>query len=267
MSRLRDLLEDSALWRPGAARNLQDPLSVRCVPQTHGAVYDALSVARGLMEIELNSAADNPLVLVDEGAIVSVGNFDVTSLAMAFDYIRLGIAHAAQVANERVQKLLWHHFSGLPTGLAPGEGPTGGLRPLGRSFAALASEARFMANPVSLDYRGQLAEGVEDHASMAPLAVSTTSSLVGLVHRLVALELIIAAQAVDLRGGPERLGGGTSRAYSLVREYAGTLTDETEWNADAEGLARLVGDGGLALRVARVAGARPALSEHEPPGI
>ena len=168
-ARLRELVEDSELWRPGAARNLQDPLSIRCVPQTHGALYDALSVARGMMEIELNSAGDNPLVLVDEDAIVSVGNFDVTSLAMAFDYVRLGLSHAIQVANERVQKLLWAHFSGLPTGLATHDGLTGGLRPLGRSFAALASEARFLANPVSLDYRGQLAEGVEDHASMAPL--------------------------------------------------------------------------------------------------
>ncbi len=267
MSRLRELLEDSDLWRPGAARNLQDPLSIRCVPQTHGAAYDALSVARGIMEIELNSAADNPLVLVEEGAIVSVGNFDVTSLAMAFDYIRLGIAHAAQVANERVQKLLWQHFSGLPTGLARRDGPTGGLRPLGRSFAALASETRFLANPVSLDYRGQLAEGVEDHASMAPLAVSTTSTLVSHVHRLVALELIVAAQAIDLRGTADRLGGGTGRAYAVVREFAGTLVDETEWNADIEGLATLVGDGDLARRVAYVAGSRPALSEHEPPGI
>ena len=267
MARLRELLEDSDLWRPGAARNLQDPLSIRCVPQTHGAVYDALSVVRGIMEIEVNSAGDNPLVLVEEDAIVSVGNFDVTSLAMAFDYVRLGIAHASQVANERVQKLLWRHFSGLPTGLALHEGPTGGLRPLGRSFAALASEARFLANPVSLDYRGQLAEGVEDHASMAPLAVSTTSALVSLAHRLIALELIIAAQAIDLRGGPERLGRGTSRAYALVREFARTLTDETEWNANVEGLATLVGDGGLARRVAPVAGSRPALSEHSSPGI
>jgi histidine ammonia-lyase len=266
-ARLRELLENSDLWRPGAARNLQDPLSIRCVPQTHGAVYDALSVARGMMEIELNSAADNPLVLIEEDAIVSVGNFDVTSLAMAFDYMRLGIAHAAQVANERVQKLLWSHFSGLPTGLAHREGVTGGLRPLGRSFAALASEARFLANPVSLDYRGQLAEGVEDHASMAPLAVSTTSSLVSLCHRLIALELIVAAQAIDLRGGPGRLGKGTARAYVVVREYAGTLVDETDWNADVEGLARLVGAGDLASRVASVAGERPALSEHAPPGI
>jgi histidine ammonia-lyase len=166
-----------------------------------------------------------------------------------------------------VQKLLWSHFSGLPTGLARREGVTGGLRPLGRSFAALASEARFMANPVSLDYRGQLAEGVEDHASMAPLAVSTASSLVSLSHRLIALELIVAAQAIDLRGGPARLGKGTSRAYAIVREYAGTLVDETDWNADVEGLARLVGTGDLAGLVASVAGERPSLSEHEPPGI
>jgi histidine ammonia-lyase len=266
-ARLRELLDGSELWRPGAARNMQDPLSIRCVPQTHGAAYDALSVARGMMEIELNSAGDNPLVLVEEEAIVSVGNFDVTSLAMAFDYVRLGIAHVTQVANERVQKLLWSHFSGLPTGLAQEDGPTGGLRPLGRSFAARASEARFLANPVSLDYHGQLAEGIEDHASMAPLAVSVTSNLVGLAHRLVALELMVAAQAIDLRGRSQGLGAGTLRAYELVREFAGTLSDETEWNADIEGMAEFVGDGRLAGRVAGVAGARPSLSEHEPPGI
>ncbi len=102
---------------------------------------------------------------------------------------------------------------------------------------------------------------------MAPLAVSNTSALVSLAHRLVALELIIAAQAVDLRSGPDRLGAGTARAYAVVREFARTLSDETEWNADIEGLAELVGDGRLAHRIAHVAGSRPALSAHEPPGI
>src|ERR1700722_4206266 len=91
MARLRVLLEGSPLWRAGAARNLQDPLSIRCIPQTNGALYDVLSVARGMMETELNSAADNPLVLIEEDAIVSAGNFDVSSLAMAFDYLRIAI--------------------------------------------------------------------------------------------------------------------------------------------------------------------------------
>jgi histidine ammonia-lyase len=266
-ARLRELMAGSGLWRSGAARNLQDPLSIRCAPQTSGALYDALSVARGTTEIELNSAGDNPLVVVEEQAIVSVGNFDVAALAMAFDYLRLGFAHAAQVANERVQKLLWGHFSGLPTGLAPFDGTTGGLRPLGRSFAALAAEARFLANPVSLDYRGQLAEGIEDHASMAPLAVSTTSRLVTLMHRLVALELIVAAQAIDLRGGPEGIGVGPRVAYEFVRERVDVLTNETEWNVDIDGLTRQVADGDLARRVAVAVGARPRLSEHEAPGI
>ena len=118
-------VEDSELWRPGAARNLQDPLSIRCVPQTHGALYDALSVARGMMEIELNSAGDNPLVLVDEDAIVSVGNFDVTSLAMAFDYVRLGLvprdpgrertrAEAAVGALLRTSDRAWRHMTASP---------------------------------------------------------------------------------------------------------------------------------------------------------
>jgi histidine ammonia-lyase len=267
MARLRVLLEGSPLWRAGAARNLQDPLSIRCIPQTNGALYDVLSVARGMMETELNSAADNPLVLIEEDAIVSAGNFDVSSLAMAFDYLRLAIAHAVQVTNERVQKLLWNHFSGLPTGLAAEEGPTGGLRPLGRAFAAGASEVRLLANPVSLDYRGQLAEGIEDHASMAPLAVNTTSAMVGLSHRLVALELLVAAQGIDLRGGPKRLGDAMRHTYSLVREFAPTLSDETEWAADVDGLTAFVGDGEFAHRIAHVVGGRPALSDHESPGI
>ena len=266
-ARLRELLLGSGLWRSGAARNLQDPLSIRCVPQTQGALYAALSVARGTMEIELNSSGDNPLVVVDEDAIVSVGNFDVASLAMAFDYVRLGFAHAAQVSNERVQKLLWSHFSGLPTGLTAEVGPTGGLRPLGRAYAALVAETRFLANPVSLDFRGQLAEGIEDHASMAPLAVSTTSRLVSLLHRTVALELIIAAQAVDLRGDAGGIGEGARVAYEFVRESVPVLTDETEWNADIQGLATQIGDGVLGRRVAGAVGGRPSLSEHEAPGI
>src|SRR5579862_1102767 len=266
-ARLRELMAGSWLWEPGAARNLQDPLSVRCAPQTAGALYDALSLARGTMEIELNSAGDNPLVVVDEDAIVSVGNFDVVALAMAFDFVRLGFVHAAQVTNERVQKLLWDHFSGLPTGLTATDGPTGGLRPLGRSVAALVAEARLLANPVSLNYSGQVAEGIEDHASMAPLSVRTTSRLVSLMHRIVALELIIGAQAVDLRGGPEQIGEGPRVAYEFVRERVEMLTDETEWAVDIEGLTRQVGDGELARRVAAAISSRPSLSEHEAPGI
>jgi len=265
-ARLRELLTGSYLWEPGAARNLQDPLSFRCVPQTHGAVNDALSFTRGEMDVELNSASDNPLVVVEDEAIISVGNFDVVALAMAFDLLRLGLASALKVADERVQKLLWNAFSGLPTGLAPGEGPTGGLRPLGRWCAALAAEASHLAGPVSLAHGAQLAEGVEDHASMAPLAVRKASELVSLGHRMVAHELICGAQAVDLRGrGP--LGQGTRVAYECVRECVPRLVDETEWEPDVAALVELIANGDLSARVAADAGEREPLEAHEGPAV
>lgn len=264
--RLRELLAGSHLWEPGAARNLQDPLSFRCVPQTHGALNDALAFARGEMDVELNSASDNPLVVVEDEAIISVGNFDVLALAMAFDLLRLGIASALKVADERVQKLLWNAFSGLPTGLAPQDGPTGGLRPLGRWCAALGAEARHLANPVSLAYGAQLAEGIEDHASMAPLSVRKTSELVSLGHRMVAHELICAAQAVDLRGR-KPLGQGTGVAYECVRECVPRLVDETAWEPDVPRLVELIANGELAARVAADAGEREPLEAHDGPGV
>jgi histidine ammonia-lyase len=263
--RLRELLEGSYLWEPGAARNLQDPLSFRCVPRSHGALYDALSYSRSSLEADLNAANDNPLVLVEEGTIVSVGNFDVAGLAMAFDLLRLAIANALKVANERVQKLLWTHFSGLPSELALEQGPTNGLKPMGRWCAALTAEARSLANPVTLDYVGQVAEGMEDHASMAPLAARRTHELVLLAHRLIAHELIIAAQAVDMRGR-RPLGRGTALAYETVREYVPMMCDVGSWEPDVEALVAAVARGELGTRVADGAGGRQELSEHQGPG-
>jgi histidine ammonia-lyase len=265
-TRLRELLAGSYLWQPGAARNLQDPLSFRCIAQTHGALNDALSFTRGEMDVELNSASDNPLVVVEDEAIISVGNFDVLALAMGFDLLRLGLTSALKVADVRVQKLLWNAFSGLPTALAPEGGETGGLRSLGRWCAALAAEARQLANPVSLDYGTQLAEGVEDHASMAPLSVRKTSELVSLGHQMVAHELICATQAIDLRGcGP--LGQGTRVAYECVRECVPRLVDETTWEPDITRLVELIANGELAVRVAADAGEREPLTAHEGPRV
>ena len=244
--RLRELLADSYLWRPGAARNLQDPLSFRCVPQTHGACYDAHAYARGTMEVEINSAGDNPLVLIEDRSIISVGNFDVVALAVAFDLLRVAVAQVVHLANERIQKHLWSQFSGLPTGLAARDGDEG-LRPLGYTSASLAAEARVLANPVSLDYRGQIAEGVEDHASMAPLGVRKTEELVDIARRIAALELTVAARAVELRGRP-RLGTGTHAAYDLVSRYA-TTEPEEHW-PDLDGLTGAIAGGRLIAHVA-----------------
>jgi histidine ammonia-lyase len=244
--RLRELLSGSYLWRPGAARNLQDPLSFRCVPQTHGACYDAHAYCRGTMEVELNSASDNPLVLLDDQSIISVGNFDVVALAVAFDLLRVAVAQVVHLANERIQKHLWSQFSGLPTGLAASDGDEG-LRPLGYTSASLAAEARVLANPVSLDYRGQIAEGFEDHASMAPLGVRKAEELLSIARRTAALELTVATRAIDLRGGPP-LGAGTGIARDIAREFA-TTDPEERW-PDVDGLTQAIDSGRLVGRVA-----------------
>jgi histidine ammonia-lyase len=265
-ARLRELLDGSFLWQPGAARNLQDPLSFRCIPRTHGALYDVLAYARLTLESELNAANDNPLVLIKEDTIISVGNFDIAAVAMAFDLVRLAIANALKVANERVQKLLWRHFSDLPSALAADEGPTNGLKPMGRWCAALAAEARSLANPVSIDYAGQVAEGIEDHASMAPLGVRRTHEIVSVAHRIVAHELIIAAQAFDMRGRTP-LGRGTQIAYDAVRRHVPMLTDVADWDANVDALVDVVANGELAAEIASVVGDRKELSEHEGPGL
>ena len=159
------------------------------------------------MEIELNSAGDNPLVVVDEDAIVSVGNFDVVALAMAFDFVGSASRMPRRSPTSACRSCSGTTSAASRPGSRATDGPTGGLRPLGRSFAALAAETRLPRQPRIADYSGQLAEGIEDHASMAPLAVRTTSRLVSLMHRIVALELIIARAG----GRPARRSGADRR--------------------------------------------------------
>lgn len=245
--RLRELLAGSPLWERAGARNLQDPLSFRCIPQVHGALHDVVSDAWRKLSVELNAACDNPLVVPGEEAIVSNGNFDVTVLALAFDATRNAIAVTTRMASERVQKHLWSTFSDLTTYLASGGAAFGGLRAVGRRCAALAAEARELADPVAVNYSAQLAEGIEDHGSMAPLAVRRAHELVTLCHAMVAEELVVAAEAVDLRG--VTLGAGTRVAHELVRRHVPPVEDVTTWKPDMAALLDLVAHGELAHAV------------------
>ena len=250
---LNDLLEGSPLLGDRLPRNLQDPLSFRCVPQTHGALHDVVSDAWVKLSIELNSASDNPLVVLDEEKLVSNGNFDATVIALAFDSLRLALAVATRMSAERVQKHLWSAFSELTTYLAGDGAAFGGLRAVGRRCAAMAAEARDLANPVAVNYSAQLAEGIEDHGNLAPLSVRRTHELVSLCHGMVAEELVVAAEAVDLRG--VSLGAGTSAAYGLVRRHVPRVDDVTTWAPDMIALLDLVAHGELARAVAAEAGA------------
>ena len=219
--RLRALLAGSSLFEPGGARNLQDPLTFRSVPQILGAAADAFSYVRNMIETELNSAQGNPAVVLAERRIVSVGNLDVVPVAAALDLARIALASVVTASAERTVKLLQSPLSGLPAGLAaaPDTGEEA-LAEFAGAAQAIAAEARTLAYPVSFEVVSSVkAEGIEDRTTMAPLSARRLAEMSDLAARVVSLELFVAAQAIDLRQ-PARLGEGTGRALRLVRELA-----------------------------------------------
>jgi histidine ammonia-lyase len=216
---LAALLEGSYLWDEGAARSLQDPLSFRCIPQVRAAARDAFAFARRRVDIELNASQENPLVLLDEGRLISVGNFDALPLAQALDVARLGLAPLLTSASERTVKLLQSPVTGLPEGLAAEAGlAESGLSEFGVPAQALAVEAKLLAQPVSIE-TGSTShhEGIEDRITLAPLAARRLAQMIELGERLAAIELVVAAQAIDLRGRP-KLGRATGALYAKVRQ-------------------------------------------------
>jgi histidine ammonia-lyase len=242
---LRRLLEGSALFAEGVARNLQDPLTFRCLPQVHGAALDALRFARTQLEVELNAAQGNPLVDLERGAIVSVGNFDALPLSAALDLLRIAVAPALTCANERMVKLLQAPLSGLPEGLSERPGSAeDALSEYGPAGQALTAEARLLAHPVSFELASTAhAEGIEDRATMAPLSARRLAEMTALGEGIVAVELLVACQAVDLRGN--RLGAGSSRAHRLVRERIPFKRDEDPIPPSLEPLHELIRSGEL----------------------
>jgi histidine ammonia-lyase len=241
LERLRELLDGSSLWEPHAARNLQDPLSFRGLPEVLGAARDALEFARRQVSVELNGFSSNPLVLVGEDRLISVSSLDVAPLAQALDVVRIALAPALTAANERQMKLLQAPFSGLPDGLVTREGlHQDGLAEYGNAGQALASEARLLAHPVSFELASTTqAEGIEDRVTLAPLAARRVTEMVSLGEGIVAIELVVAAQAIELRGA-SKLGAGTQRVFDLVRERIPFVGDGETIPSDLDAVRQLV---------------------------
>lgn len=215
LARLGALLDGSEV----EARDLQDPLTFRTIAQQNGAARDAFGFVGAQLAIELNAAQSNPLVLVGEGRVISVGNFELQPLATALDLARIALAPVISTAAERAVKLLQRHLTGLTEGLGERPAmPESALSEYGIAAQAIAAEARLLAQPVSFELVSTTqAEGIEDRMTMAPLAGRRLQAMVELGARVVAIELVLAAQACDLRGA--RLGTGTSRLRDAVRRF------------------------------------------------
>ena len=245
VAELRQLLDGSSLWEKSAARNLQDPVTFRSLPQTLGALRDALRYAQSQLGVELNASQGNPIVATSPGRVISVGNFDIVPLAAAVDFVRVALAPALTSCGERTVKLLEKPWSGLPPGLNPRGGVDIGLGELGVAQQSMVAEARLLAQPVSFEIVSSAhAEGLEDRMTQAPLSARRLSEMVALGQRCAGIELLVSAQAVEARG-TVRLGQGTAPVFAALRSRVPFLSRPDEFPSDLEPVNDLIRSGAL----------------------
>jgi histidine ammonia-lyase len=262
---LRHLLRDSGLQQRhhGLAHKVQDPYSLRCVPQVHGAVRDALDHLRRVLDIELNSATDNPLVfpsggVVDPaalatggGTVISGGNFHGEPIALALDFAKLALAELGSISERRTALLVDARLNGgLPPFLASASGVDSGMMIYQYTAAALASENKVLAHPASADSIPTSANQ-EDHVSMGSVSARHTRTVLEHVERILAIELLVAAQALDLRlaspdGQGAAPGAGVAEALARVRARVRHLDGDREPGPDLAEITAIVHDGRLA---------------------
>jgi histidine ammonia-lyase len=251
-SHLRGLLEDSEFTRRPDAANVQDAYTLRCIPQVHGAVRDAIAYARWVVDTELNAVTDNPLIFVQEGSdevtVLSGGNFHGEPLAIAMDYLALAMAEMGNFSERRIMRLLDANSNDhvLPAFLIRGGGLNTGLMILQYTAAALATENKVLAHPASVDTIPTSAN-VEDHVSMGCTAAIQARQIIDNVEAILAIELLAAAQGIDFRAqeiGPgARLGRGTQQAYDLIREQVPFFEQDTEFKPYMDAVRGLVASG------------------------
>ena len=213
-------------------RAIQDALCFRTMAPVFGAALAAFDAAASILEAELNAAADNPLVLPDDGVMLATANFHTPALALAFDTLAMALVPLATGSAYRVAKLMTPALSGLPRYLSSVGGASVGLNALQKTAAALHAEIRLRATPASLDAL-PVSDSIEDHAPQTHLAVRKLAEQIEPLRLLVATEALAAAQAVDLRG--TRPGNGTLLA--AVRAVAPRLDDDREPGPDVDRVA------------------------------
>jgi histidine ammonia-lyase len=232
---------------------VQDAYSLRCAPQVHGASRDLIAYAEGVVAVELNAATDNPLVLVEERELVSNGNFHGQPLAFALDALAMAVAELASISERRVERLTNPTLSeGLPAFLTGDGGLNSGFMIPQYVAASLVSENKVLAHPASVDSIPTSA-GQEDHVSMGNAAALTCWQVLANSERVLAIELLAAAQAVEFHA-PLPPGDGVLAAHAAVRELSPALADDRPLAGDIEEVAAAIRSGALVDSVADAVG-------------
>ncbi|MDQ2854393.1 MAG: histidine ammonia-lyase [Chloroflexota bacterium] len=241
---LRALLLGSQIGASHAdsSHRLQDPYSLRCMPQVHGAVRDGLDQLERVLTVEMNAVTDNPLVFTD-GRVVSGGNFHGEPMALAIDYAKIALAELASISERRTARLVDAHLSGLPPFLSDEPGLRSGLMIVQYTAASLVNEMQTLTHPSSVDTIPTSANQ-EDHVSMGATAALHLWQILGAAETVLAIEALCAAQGLDFRA-PMRPGAGLARAHAGLRSRVPHLAEDRSPAPDIAAARELLHSGDL----------------------
>ncbi len=211
------ITENSNMITSQGEIRIQDAYSLRCIPQVHGASKDAIEYVKEKVEIEINSVTDNPLIFVDNKDVISGGNFHGQPMALAFDFLGIALSEIANISERRIERLVNPSLNnGLPAFLVKEGGVNSGFMIVQYSAASLVSENKVLSHPASVDSIPSSANQ-EDHVSMGTIAARKASEILDNATKVLAMEILCATQAIDLRENT-KLGDGTKAVYDIVRK-------------------------------------------------
>jgi histidine ammonia-lyase len=238
----------------GCAR-VQDAYTLRCAPQIHGASKDAVAHARRVIDIEINSTTTNPLIFPDTEEVRLGGNFHGQPVAMAADYLSMGLAELGSVSERRIERLVNPQLSELPAFLIKQGGINSGFMIGQYAAAALVSENKVLAHPACVDSIPTSANK-EDHVSMGTIAIRQSREILTNVENVIAIELLCAAQAYDLLTETRKLkaGRGTREAYRVIRRHVPYMDADRELYKDMETMVSVLRSGEILDAVEAVVG-------------
>jgi histidine ammonia-lyase len=241
--RLRRLTSGSELMRSHRhdSHKVQDPYSLRCMPQVHGASRDAVSHVRSVLETEINSVTDNPLVFPDTGEVISCGNFHGQPLALGLDFLAIALAEIGSISERRIEAMLDPSFSELPPFLTIHAGVDSGFMVSQYTAAALVSENKVLAHPASVDSIPTSANQ-EDHVSMGVTSALKAREVLKNVETVLSLELLCAAEGIDYRR-PLRTSEPLEAVHALVRSEIPHLNEDRAMYRDIQAALNMVRDG------------------------
>ncbi len=221
---LRSLLENSEMTTRQGEIRVQDAYTLRCIPQIHGGSKDAIKYVEEKVNIEMNSATDNPIIFTETEEAISGGNFHGQPMALSFDFLGIAVSELANVSERRLERLVNPSLSELPAFLSENGGLNSGFMIVQYAAAALVSENKILAHPASVDSIPSSANQ-EDHVSMGTIAARKARDILDNARKVLAMELLAACQGIDLRG-KKKLGKGTEIAYNIVRENISTVEED-----------------------------------------